>query len=164
MNAAGSLRVRDAHLDDAEELTRIAHASKASWGYPDEWLARWRDELTITRAYLSSHLALVAEDDAGRTLGFAALAEDAGEAELDHLWVDPTAMRRGIGSTLLRALVTRTSTAIDTIMIRADPHAVDFYRRAGARLIGSSPAPMPDAPARTLPLLALDRPQRQEPA
>jgi len=35
--------------EDAEELTKVAIASKKHWGYPDRWLDLWKDELTMIK-------------------------------------------------------------------------------------------------------------------
>jgi hypothetical protein len=33
---------------DAEVLTRVFLAAKRHWGYPERWIERWRESLTIT--------------------------------------------------------------------------------------------------------------------
>ena len=40
------LHVRRAMPDEAEALTEIAHAAKRHWGYPENWIERWKANLT----------------------------------------------------------------------------------------------------------------------
>ena len=37
-----------AEITDAKQLTKIALQSKAFWGYSDELIANWKDDLTVT--------------------------------------------------------------------------------------------------------------------
>jgi hypothetical protein len=37
---------------DAEAITALARRSKASWGYPAEWLATWHERLAVHESYL----------------------------------------------------------------------------------------------------------------
>jgi GNAT superfamily N-acetyltransferase len=152
MSVAG-VRIRDARPGDAEALTRIAVAAKASWGYPAEWVDRWRSELTITPEYVRTRRVLVAVDEDGSPCGLIALGATGGAAEIEHLWVEPSAQRRGIGAALLRAVLADDSS--HPLRILSDPHAVQFYRRHGAREVGSVAAPMPGAPERVLPVMEI---------
>lgn len=43
------VRIRRAAADEVGALSEIAWASKASWGYSDEMMQGWRDELTGAR-------------------------------------------------------------------------------------------------------------------
>ena len=95
--------IRRALPGDAPELTALAHAAKASLGYPAAWLDAWGVALTFTPEYVAHHTILVADGDDG-IVGVAALEERSTEAELGHLWVRPDRQGMGIGTGLLRLL------------------------------------------------------------
>jgi predicted N-acetyltransferase YhbS len=68
--------------------------------------------------------------------------------------VDPDWHRQGIGGALMRHAVTMASAAgLHRVMVESDPHAETFYRRLGGRRVGDTPAPMPGAVDRVLPVL-----------
>lgn len=147
--------IRAGQPDDAQVLTAIAHAAKRSWGYPEAWLASWRDALTIHRDALSAWSVFVAVAD-GKTVGFVAIRPVASRWELEHLWVLPAYQRRGIGRALMERAISHASTSDFTLLrIESDPHAVAFYRTIGAVEAGGVAAPMPGAPERVLPVLEL---------
>ncbi|MET0552929.1 MAG: GNAT family N-acetyltransferase [Vicinamibacteria bacterium] len=147
--------IRRARPADAEELTQIARAAKASWEYPAEWLDAWRDELTITAEYVAQNQVFVAETGDGLA-GVAALERVRGEAVLEHVWVAASHQRRGIGEALVRHVLAVASEAGDRIVrVTSDPQAVGFHERLGGRVAGTVPAPMPGAPARVLTVLEL---------
>lgn len=71
-------------------------------------------------------------------LGFYRFAGEAPVAELADLFVDPTAIGRGVGATLLADTVDRArSLGVSGLVIDADPNAAGFYVRMGARRVGS---------------------------
>jgi ribosomal protein S18 acetylase RimI-like enzyme len=147
------LKIRPATAADAMELTALAHRAKASWGYPADWIAAWRNDLTMTADYLAARRAFVAEHD-GRAAGVLVFEEHADHWSVEHLWIDPDLQRRGIGRLLVRhglALATRDRAA--RVHVLSDPYAEPFYLRMGAVRIGVEPAPMPGAPERVLPVL-----------
>jgi GNAT superfamily N-acetyltransferase len=94
-----------------------------------------------------------AEPGRGATASTPACAHDA-VCEIEHLWVAPEEMGRGIGRRLLEDAV-RYAARIGAAELRivSDPNAVGFYRRAGARLAGAVDS-VP--PGRRLPVLTLD--------
>ena len=61
--------IRKARPDESETLTRIAHAAKRYWGYPEQWITLWSDELTITPEAITYNERYVAID-AGKMIGF----------------------------------------------------------------------------------------------
>jgi predicted N-acetyltransferase YhbS len=141
-----------ANAEHAAALTKIAFAAKRHWQYPENWIHRWREVLTITPDYIEQHPTFVAVVD-DEFVGFCAAKIEAGEALLDHLWVLPAFMGRGIGRTLFRQAeeIARTSGAV-RMRIVGDPHAEPFYSRMGATLYGREPASM-EGEERFLPLL-----------
>lgn len=145
--------IRPCRPGDAPALTRLAHAAKRHWGYPDALIALWAPALTFTRAFLASASAYAAVED-GRLVGVCAIAGRGRRRELEHMWVLPERIGRGIGRRLLGHAIRRElARGTRRLRIAADPNAEGFYRRLGARLVGAVPS-MPAG--RTLPLLELE--------
>lgn len=87
----------------------------------------------------TSHVQ-VAELD-GEIVGVARLSFEGGHAELAALFVDPALQRSGIGRALLDWAKAECHVQKATRMtIEADPGAAPFYRRMGARDVGSAPS------------------------
>jgi len=76
-------------------LSALAFASKASWGYDDAFMEACRAELTVAPGDLQRVCVRVYVD--GVIHGFSGVDGD----ELTWLFVDPRAMRRGIGRALM---------------------------------------------------------------
>lgn len=149
----GADEIRAGVPADAPVLTRVAHAAKRHWGYPEEWIRTWCGDLTVTAEYIEHHPIYVAER-AGCAVGFVGLELSPGQAEVDHMWVLPEWMGRGIGRVLMeRAQRHCRDRRVERLRVVSDPHAKDFYLRMGAYYEGeyqSTPAP------RTLPVLRFD--------
>ena len=139
-------------MEDADALTEIAFAAKRRWRYPENWLWQWQEALTITPGYVIKNPTLVATID-NEIVGFGAVQIEAGTAVLDHLWVLPQFMGRGVGRALFQYAeeIARASGAV-RMRIVGDPHAEQFYSRMGATVYGREPASM-DGEARFRPLL-----------
>lgn len=128
--------VRPGRPDEAERLTEIAHAAKRHWGYPDAWIAAWRNALTLTPERMACWHVRVAEAD-GEVAGFHAVSVDGDSAALEHLWIDPPFMGRGIGRMLFDdAMRTAAASGARALVIDSDPHAEGFYVRMGAVRMG----------------------------
>jgi len=149
------IEIRRAGPEDADRLTGIARRAKAHWGYPAAWLAAWRESLTLTPGFILAHDVYLAATPA-ETIGFYALLDGGDHWMLDHLWIDPAFHGRGAGRRLFDHAMDRVrSVRPGPLRIEGDPHASGFYRRMGATLIGSVPAPAEGAPGRTLPLFEI---------
>ncbi len=145
---------RRARPTEAEHLTAIAHAAKASWGYPSAWIERWRPELTVDEQFIDAHPVFVIDQD-GAIAGFYALSGAGGRQTLEHLWVAPRCMGRGIGRSLLRhARTTAHRLGARELYLESDPHAAGFYRHMGGREIGHVDASIHGV-TRSLPLFIL---------
>ena len=138
--------------EDADAFTEIAHSAKRHWGYPEPWIEAWRDVLTMRPEFIAGNIAYAAIEN-GRAVGFYVLTTEADGIHLDHLWILPEAMRRGIGRSLFAHAVQQAKAAgFAAIKIEADPNAVGFYQRMGARRVGSSVSEV-EGERRELPLL-----------
>lgn len=147
------MEIRRASPGDAERLTGIAHAAKRHWGYSEDLMRLWRAELTVTPDFVADHPTYAAVEGAD-IVGFYALSAAADVFEVEHFWVAPGHMRRGIGAMLFRhAVDVVRSLRGTTLEIASDPNAEGFYVRMGARRVGQVDA----SPAgRVLPFLVLD--------
>lgn len=153
--ALDPLGIGPAVEDEIEALSRLAVRSKAHWGYPPEWLEEWARELTITPATLREQRVFVARRD-GVALGFYGLAVAGELASLEHLWVDPPFLGRGVGAALFRhAREEARREGCTVLQVDSDPHAEGFYLRLGAVRHSKVPAPVAGV-ARELPRLRLD--------
>jgi N-acetylglutamate synthase-like GNAT family acetyltransferase len=152
--AAASVNVRDATVADLAELSALAYASKAHWGYDDAFMHRCRDELTVHAADLGRVAVRVAERN-GEVVGFHGVAPCGPQVvELEWLFVAPAAMGSGHGRALLADAVSIAQLAgARTLRIASDPNALEFYLRAGAHQVGDEPSA--SIPGRALPLLEL---------
>ena len=132
------MQIVRAKPEDAGALTEIAHSAKRHWGYPERWIETWRDILTMRPEFIAANVAYAAIEN-GRAVGFYVLTTKADGIHLDHLWILPKAMHRGIGRSLFDHAVLQTKAAgFATIKIEADPNAEGFYERMGARRVGIS--------------------------
>jgi GNAT superfamily N-acetyltransferase len=149
-----TIELRPALPAEAAALTALALRAKASWGYPPEWIAEWRDALTVSPEYIARHRVVKAVEGT-RMLGFYALIRQPDGWLLDHLWVEPGAMRSGIGRRLVQhALAAAQRHGGGPVLIESDPNAEGFYLRMGAVRIGAVPV-SPAGRGRVLPLLRI---------
>jgi predicted N-acetyltransferase YhbS len=151
------IEIRPARAADAERLTDICLRAKAHWGYDAEFMALSRDALTITRAMIAEGRVLKAEDDNGEILGVTTAVPLApkGVFGLGQMFVDPDAMRTGVGRKLFEAIIALIAAEGATkLVILADPNAEGFYRRMGAKRVGDTPSE--SIPGRRLPLLEFE--------
>ncbi|MEZ4702524.1 MAG: GNAT family N-acetyltransferase [Rhodothermales bacterium] len=150
-----AIAIRPVRPNELTTLNRIARAAKAHWGYAEELLDAWQDDLTVDPGTLADRPVFVAEDAAGPA-GFIQVATDTTPWEIWALWVSPDRMRRGIGRALVeQACRFARDAGIAELGIDADPNAEAFYRAMGARRVGSVPAPIAGEPDRARPQLVL---------
>jgi GNAT superfamily N-acetyltransferase len=148
-----ALLIRRAQPADAHALTRIAHAAKRHWGYPETLIELWTADLTVSGDFVDAHPVHCAVRGSD-VLGFYALSGADEVFELEHLWVDPAHMGAGLGTLLFEhAIATVRSLGGSLLRIESDPNAEGFYRRMGAHRIGEVAA---RPPGRVLPLLVFD--------
>ena len=136
-----NIRIKPARAEEADRLTEICLTAKAVWGYDAEFMAMSREALTITQAAIAEGRVLRAENETGEILGVATAVPLApkGVFDLGQMFVDPSAMRTGVGRKLFEAIIALIAAEGATkLVILADPHAEDFYRRLGAKRVGDA--------------------------
>ncbi|MFD6800931.1 GNAT family N-acetyltransferase [Streptomyces cyaneofuscatus] len=127
---AYDVRIRPARPQDAEAVTGVFLASRAAAlpylprVHSDEDTLAW-----ITHVVLPTSTAVrVAEGAGGELLGFAVLA---GGDELDHLYLRPDVLRRGIGSRLLAEVREAAGGPLKLYVFQRNAAARAFYERHG---------------------------------
>jgi len=148
------MNIRPAQGDEAEALSALALKAKAYWGYPVDAIELWRRDLTVSTHTIASRptfLAVLADE----IVGFYSLSPSHHSWALDHLWVLPLLMDRGVGRALMaHALETAARGGASAVTVDADPNAESFYLACGAERYGEVPAPIPGEPKRVRPQLA----------
>ena len=147
--------IRVAQVEDIAVLTDIAFAAKRHWNYPEEYIQKWKNELTITEIYVTNNIVRCKEID-NRIVGFYSIFTlkeeiklptiylEAG-AWLDHMFIIPEYHNRRIGTdffidineTLLKEKQTK-------MKIFVDPNATVFYEKMGAKFCRLSASSIPD--------------------
>jgi len=149
------MKIVRAKPEDADVLTDIAFAAKRHWGYPEHWIQSWRDILTMPPEFIAANVTYSAIEDE-RAIGFYLLTTEADGLHLDHLWILPRAMGRGLGRALFEHAVAQAKgLGFSAIKIEADPNAEGFYLRMGAKRVGANVTTI-EGKARELPLLVYD--------
>ena len=144
------MNIRRAQESDAAELTRIAHEAKRYWGYPERWIELWRDDLTFSPELIAGNEVYVAEEG-GEALGCYGLVA----AALEHFWIRPSAMGKGLGRRLFEhAAAVAAARGVSVLEIDSDPNAEPFYLRMGAVRV-SEVLSQVDGTPRIRPLLHL---------
>ena len=144
--------IRRARPVEAGVLSALALRSKAHWGYDADFLAACRDDLTLSPDEIATSTVYVF-DGADAPLGFYRLVvQDDDVAELDDLFVEPTAMGQGVGRRLWRhAVAIAKNLGCSEMVWQSDPQAEGFYLAMGAQRAGESESTV--TPGRMLPLM-----------
>ena len=149
------MRIREALKDEAAVLSRIALEAKRHWGYPEDWIQYWSDDLTISPEFITQNQVFVAESE-NEIIGFYALVPSGRNAELEHMWVAPKHIGTGVGKELfIHAMQTAAGDNISEVELSADPNAEGFYQKMGARRIGEVTSEVLGE-TRQLPRLTID--------
>jgi GNAT superfamily N-acetyltransferase len=125
-----------------EQATLAALQWRASLNNPGDRTALLAnpDAIDLPLEQIEGGGVFVAEER-GSIQGFAAIARrDDGDVELDALFVEPSAWRRGIGRALIDHCVSKARDAGATSLhVLGNPHAEGFYRACGFIQVGTQP-------------------------
>lgn len=149
--------LRRATPEDAAALCQLAWEGKSIWGYPAEWMAAWREALTLTPHYIESNEVLCGEE-AGRTIACVAFQNRGDDLWLDHFWIEVSLIGTGRGGALFRLAARHAEKlGVRRFMIESDPNAEGFYLHMGCRRVGSAVSRLTGS-ERVLPVLLYDIP------
>jgi len=146
--------IREPDVAELPALSELCLRSKGVWGYDAGFMAACRAELAFHPDDLTSSRIAVAER-AGTIVGVVQVRMTGEEADLLKLFIEPSALRGGIGKVLFAwATDVARGMGATRLTIEADPDAAPFYRRLGARDAGLVPSG--SIAGRMLPKLILE--------
>ncbi len=143
--------IRKARENEHFILTEISCLSKTYWDYRPEQMEIFKRELKITPEYIRNNIVWVLELD-DKIMAYYSLMylkEDVVYEVctlkkgywLDHMFIHPDYIKKGLGSTLFKHLVNYINqNNIDAVQILADPHSKTFYEKMGAVYISDYPS------------------------
>lgn len=143
--------IRITHRD---QLWELAFRSKAHWKYPIQFLEASRDHLKLSALQIGQGWGEIAATPE-QWLGYYFILPSLSHCQLEHLWVEPDWIGKGVGSKLLEQAIKSVKNAgfHDKIQVYSDRNAEAFYLKHGFKRIGEVPSEIEGAP--NLPSLQL---------
>jgi GNAT superfamily N-acetyltransferase len=129
--------IRDALAAERGALEELQRRASLEWEDDREDLLAHPDAIELPADQIRDGLVRVAVGADARLLGFSVLLPAAGDGarELDGLFVEPHAWRRGVGRALVADCCERAQRqGALRIEVTANPRAEQFYERLGFRL------------------------------
>jgi GNAT superfamily N-acetyltransferase len=150
------ITLRPARPDERQALEDLQRRASLVWDAYRAQLLAHPEAIHLPADQIAAGGVCVAESS-GDILGFSVvLPRDDGDAELDGLFVEPSAWRNGIGRALVEAASRRA--ACDgalALHVTSNPLAEEFYHACGFSYSGEAQTRF--GPARTMSKLLVDR-------
>ncbi|MCA4806629.1 GNAT family N-acetyltransferase [Myroides odoratimimus] len=126
-----TISYQNATVADCELLTETALASKRYWGYREEYMSMWTDDLTITDINFRKG-ELIKCFYADEYIGFFELEDKGPYLCIDHFWVLPVHINKGYGRVIMSHIkAIAKSRGYKYIEVYAEPNANIFYEKMG---------------------------------
>lgn len=127
-----SVDIRLARADDRQDLVALLWRSALSWEAVRQDLLDNPELVDVDPELIARNQVFVAAEG-GRILGFATIVPHEGDdAELDGIFVEPSAWRRGIGTALLRQIEREARAwGANRLHVTAGANAEGFYAANG---------------------------------
>lgn len=132
-----NLKYIAASTGDAQFLTKVAIQSKKVWGYSEEHISLWKDDLKISEDYILQNKVMKVFDN-NIFIGFFALKFEKNQSpEIDHLWLQPEFLRKNYGRSIFKFITEFISEkGFSKTTLVAEPNAKGFYEKLGGKVIG----------------------------
>ncbi|MEC4054137.1 GNAT family N-acetyltransferase [Myroides odoratimimus] len=126
-----TISYQNATVADCELLTETALISKKYWGYREEYMSMWTDNLTITDINFRKG-ELTKCFYAGEYIGFFELEDKGPYLCIDHFWLLPKYINKGYGRMIMSHIkAIAKSRGYKYLEVYAEPNANIFYEKMG---------------------------------
>jgi GNAT superfamily N-acetyltransferase len=126
--------IRDAEVSERQALSELHRRSSWVWAEDRTALEAHPDALGVAVEPIVEGRVRVAVDRAGTVLGFAIVYDLERVCELDDLFVEPEAMRRGVGTQLVEDAASRArARGCARMSVIAHRRNFPFYEHVGFR-------------------------------
>jgi len=128
-----AVSIRFATAADGPALDALHRRSSFVWEEDRANLEAHPDALGVPRERIDSRQVCVAVDEGGALLGFSGISDGGeGVCELEDLFVEPAALRNGIGSALVEDVAARAGAeGFERIGVTAAARTFAFYESVG---------------------------------
>ncbi len=134
------IEIRVAKPEESGLLSRLALSSKRHWGYDEELISLWRDDLIFSPEFIRTNPVYVGCQN-GKIIAVYAFCTLAGVTELEHFWLAPEFIGLGVGQQMFQHLTKQLKIrGKRSLKIVSDPNAAGFYKRMGAKRIAVTPS------------------------
>jgi len=122
---------------DCDYLTDTAKKAKQHWGYSDELIEMWHDDLAIIPAkFVDCKIVKAYSED--EFIGFYVLKNKGEYSELDGLWIAPEFHGKGYGRDVMHHVQCEASkSGYKYIELYSDPNVNVFYEKTGGIFKGT---------------------------
>jgi ribosomal protein S18 acetylase RimI-like enzyme len=131
------MNIQKTKIEDHIRLTEITKKSKAYWGYSDEQMKKWSNNLTITIDYIETNPVFNLVDENQIVGYYSYLRLENNQVKLDNLFILPEYIGKGFGSFLMNDFLERMrNEKCRKIILDSEPNAEQFYQKIGFTKIG----------------------------
>lgn len=129
------MKISKSNDEEIPRINAIIAASKSIWKYDERYLKAAIPLLLINKDWISQHAGYsLYEDDLEGFMGIEAIDD---HWHLEHLWIAPNSMRKGLGRKAIDyARELARNAGIQEIYLFPDPPAEGFYEKLGAIYTG----------------------------
>lgn len=114
------------------EINELISASKKYWNDSAEYLSQAIPLLMRSAEYLQENLCFQIMTDDEEICGFFSFNEDGAKHTLDHLWIKPNFIGKGLGRLAINfARELGTKKHWDSILVLPEPGSLEFYKKMG---------------------------------
>lgn len=131
------MNIQKAKPEDHICLTEITKKSKAYWGYSEEQIEKWSNNLTITIEYIQNNDVFNLVEESKIIGYYSYLKQENNQIKLDNLFLLPKYIGKGFGVFLMNDFLQRIrNEKYEKIILDSEPNAEQFYQKIGFKKIG----------------------------
>jgi ribosomal protein S18 acetylase RimI-like enzyme len=131
------MKIEKAIPNDNDILTELTKKSKAFWGYSEQQILKWNDNLTISKVYIDNNNTFKLSIE-NKIIGYYSyIIYEENFVKLDNLFLLPSFIGKGFGNILINDFLKRIKQeSFEKIVLNSEPNAERFYLKFGFIKIG----------------------------